>query len=102
MQEAARGRSIVGGRCRLLHLRDDVGRNANLLYRVLWLERATLRFSKAGERWRIAELRCHRNQEPSPETFEFVKTWLDQTQEMVEMGSPQLVDDKIDPDLCPF
>ena len=73
-----------------------------LLYRVLWPERATLRLSKAGERWRIAELRCHRNQEPSPETFEFVKTWLDQTQEMVEMGSPQLVDDKIDPDLCPF
>ena len=73
-----------------------------LLYRVLWPERATLRLSKAGERWRIAELRCHRNQEPSPETFEFVRTWLNETQEMVELGFPQIADGSIDPDLCPF
>jgi len=71
-----------------------------LLYRVRWPERATLRLSKAGEMWRIAELRCHRNQEPSPETFEFVKTWLNETQDMV--ADQSRVDFEIDPELCPF
>ncbi len=52
-----------------------------LLYRVLWPERATLRLSKDGERWHIAELRCRRNRAPSSETFEFVRIWLREPQE---------------------
>lgn len=78
------------------------GEKAILLYRVLWPERATLRLAKTGEKWRIAELRCQRNQAPSPETFEFVRTWLVQAQEAVEPGGSQPADESVDPDLCPF
>lgn len=78
------------------------GERPILLYRVLWPERATLRLTKPGEKWRLAELRCRRNQEPSPETFQFVRTWLHETQKMVELGFPQMADGSIDPELCPF
>jgi len=76
------------------------GEKPILLYRVMWPERATLRLTKAGARWRIAELRCHRNQEPSPETFEFVRTWLHESQETAE--DRLQTDVEIDPELCPF
>jgi len=78
------------------------GEKPILVYRVLWPERATLRLTKTGDRWRVAELRGRNNQVPSPDTFEFVKTWVDQAQEMVELGLPQLSDEAVDPDLCPF
>lgn len=78
------------------------GEKAILLYRVLWPERATLRLAKTGEKWRIVELRCQRNQAPSPETFEFVKTWLVQAQQAGEPGGSQQANGSVDPDLCPF
>jgi len=78
------------------------GEKAILLYRVLWPERATLRLSKIGEKWQIAELRCQRNQASSPETFEFVKTWLVQAQQAGEPGGSQPANGSVDPDLCPF
>jgi hypothetical protein len=78
------------------------GEKPTLLYRVLWPERATLRLTKTGERWRLAELRCRRNQEPSPETFEFVRSWVDQAQAVANAGGPQSTDACLDPDLCPF
>jgi hypothetical protein len=77
------------------------GERAILIYRVLWPERATLRLAKAGERWRIADLRGSRNRVPSPETFDYINTWLGQIQN-TEVGLLEVGGQLIDPDLCPF
>ena len=71
-----------------------------LLYRVLGPERATLRLSKVGVRWRIAELRGHRNREPSPQTLEFVEAWLRWAQEEAETQERTSI--VSNPELWPF
>ena len=71
-----------------------------LLYRVLSPERATLRLSNDGEKWRIAELRCRRNRQPSLETLEFVRSWLRETQVAVE--EQMLPGIESNPELWPF
>jgi hypothetical protein len=48
------------------------------LYKVTAPQRATLSLEHSGKRWRMSQLRAHRNAPVSPETLNAVRTWLHQ------------------------